>query len=213
LTFLKNGTLNDPGKSGFAFTDLPEVPMRFAVYYQEITPPSCGIVNASWGSADEAAAAQKAATEAFEGARSRGLDEKGLPAGKWCLTAEESKTIMEPIHACFSLFANKDDVIEDTELSRLAVALQCGDDEDELFHGIFGLPSTQRKISKTDFVRWARGMMDRKLWDMAETKLKKEKTVVSASGEDKLKQVKDKMKTAFEKGDVNGDVCVLRGEA
>jgi hypothetical protein len=91
-------------------------------------------------------------------------------ANQWCLTAEESKAIMEPIHACFSLFANKDDVIEDTELSRLAVALQCGDDEDELIHGIFGLPSTQRKISKTDFVRWARGMMDRKLWDMAETK-------------------------------------------
>jgi len=43
--------------------------------------------------------------------------------------------------------------------------------------------------------------------------LKKEKTVVSASGEDKLKQVKDKMKKAFEKGDVNGDVCVYRGEA
>jgi hypothetical protein len=46
-----------------------------------------------WGSADEAAAAQTAATEAFEGARSRGLDTNGLPAGKWCLTAEESKAI------------------------------------------------------------------------------------------------------------------------
>jgi hypothetical protein len=80
---------------------------------------------------------------------------------------------MEPIHACFSLFSNKDDVVEDTELSRLAMALQCGDDEDgvrELIRDIFGLPSTQSKISKTEFVRWARGMMDRKLWDMAETK-------------------------------------------
>jgi hypothetical protein len=58
---------------------------------------------------------------------------------------------MEPIHACFSLFSNKDDVIEDTELFRLAVALQCGDDEDgvrELIRDIFGLPSTQSKISR-----------------------------------------------------------------
>jgi hypothetical protein len=55
--------------------------MRFAVYYQEIRY-SCGIVKASWGSADEAAKTQKAATEAFEGACSRGLDENGLPAGK-----------------------------------------------------------------------------------------------------------------------------------
>ena len=39
---------------------------------------SCGIVKASWGSADEAAKTQKAATEAC----SRGLDENGLPAGK-----------------------------------------------------------------------------------------------------------------------------------
>jgi hypothetical protein len=60
-----------------AFTDLPEVPMRFAMYYQEIRY-SCGIVKASWGSADEAAKTQKAATEAC----SRGLDENGLPAGK-----------------------------------------------------------------------------------------------------------------------------------
>jgi hypothetical protein len=51
--------------------------MRFAVYYQEIRY-SCGIVKASWGSADEAAKTQKAATEAC----SRGLDENGLPAGK-----------------------------------------------------------------------------------------------------------------------------------
>jgi hypothetical protein len=55
------------------------------------------------------------------------------------------------------------------------LALRCGSGEDgieECLWEIFGVPSTQRKISKTEFVRWARGMMDRKLWDVVETTLK-----------------------------------------